>query len=251
MTALGRSFGLFVLVLLVSWGSVARAQQPPPQGSGQPPQSQSQPAAAQQTQGQPQQSAPSSAAGGAKSDANTPAPQAQPQMQVVEGAQQESMADSARRAKAQKAKAPKKVFTDEDMSRLSGRGVSVVGDGGTGSSEGGSNDGNAYAGQGDAGGSGGAQGNDNGERYWRGRARQIMDQIAATDQQIAKLRDDIAKSGPTGVDPNAGLAQNVIVIHDRNAQMKQLEERKANLEKQLDDLADEGRKAGADSSWFR
>ena len=45
--------------------------------------------------------------------------------------------------------------------------------------------------------------------------------------------------------------QSVIIIHDRNAEVKDLEDRKQGLEKQLDELADEGRKAGADSGWFR
>jgi hypothetical protein len=79
----------------------------------------------------------------------------------------------------------------------------------------------------------------------------MKDQIAAVDQQIDKVKEEIAKSGPAGVDPSTGLTQNVIIIHDRNAQLKELEERKQNLERQLDDLADEGRKAGADSGWFR
>lgn len=175
-------------------------------------------------------------------------------MQVMPGAQQESLADAARRMKAQKAKAAAKVVTDEDVSRLSGGGVSVVGDDNSGSSDSGSGESSAYSapgsGNGSSSGSSG-QANDNGEKYWRGRAKEIMSQIAATDQQISKLKDDIAKSGPTGVDPTTGLTQNVIIIHDRNAQLKQLEDRKASLQKQLDDLADEGRRAGADSSWFR
>jgi hypothetical protein len=33
--------------------------------------------------------------------------------------------------------------------------------------------------------------------------------------------------------------------------LKNLEKRKADLEKKLDDLQDEGRKAGADSAWLR
>lgn len=172
-------------------------------------------------------------------------------MQVVQGAQQESLADAARRAKAQKARAAAKVVTDDDVSKISGNGVSVVGDENSGSG-----DASGYAAsngttEGSGGASGGTSGGDNGEKYWRGRAREIMNQIAATDQQIAKLKDEIAKSGPTGVDPNSGLSKNIIYIHDRNADVKQLEDRKASLLKQLDDLADEGRKAGADSSWFR
>jgi hypothetical protein len=239
MTNCRRNFCALAALTLVCFVSSPRAQSQ--QGS--------QPTSAQQSSpsAQPQNgaAAPSGASGA------TGQPQTDPQMQVVQGAQQESLADAARRAKAQKAKAAAKVITDDDVSKISGRGVSVVGDGNAGSSEGSSGEANGYAASNGANTGGSGTSGDNGEKYWRGRAREIMNQIAATDQQIAKLKDEIAKSGPTGVDPNAGLPQNVIVIHDRNAQLKQLEGRKANLQKQLDDLADEGRKAGADASWFR
>jgi len=43
----------------------------------------------------------------------------------------------------------------------------------------------------------------------------------------------------------------VIMVEDRNAEIKKLEDRKADLQNSLDQLAEEGRKAGADSGWFR
>ena len=42
-----------------------------------------------------------------------------------------------------------------------------------------------------------------------------------------------------------------LIVHDRNAELQHLQDRKQNLEKQMDDLTDEGRKAGADPGWFR
>jgi hypothetical protein len=45
--------------------------------------------------------------------------------------------------------------------------------------------------------------------------------------------------------------QSIIYVNDRNAKIKQIEERKSGLQGQLDALEDEGRKAGADSGWFR
>ncbi len=89
------------------------------------------------------------------------------------------------------------------------------------------------------------------EAYWRGRADAIKRQIADVDRQIDDKKAEIAKAGPTSFDPSAGLSQGVIIIHDRNAELKDLEDRKQSLENQLDQLADEGRKAGADSGWFR
>jgi hypothetical protein len=91
----------------------------------------------------------------------------------------------------------------------------------------------------------------NDETYWRGRARVFREQIAALDQQIDNVTQEIAKSGPTAFDPTTGLTQNVIVVHDRNAELRQLQWRRQNLEQQIDDLADEGRRAGADPGWFR
>lgn len=241
-----RSFALLAVLPAMCWALTAQAQSS--QGSqttGQAPSApQSEATSPPQAAVQPQQ--------GSQPRPQAPAQQAaEPQMQVVQGAQQESLADASRRMKAQKARAAAKVVTDDDVSNLGGGGVSVVGDGSSGSGDYGSG-GSGYAAPNGADSSvGTAQTSDNGEKYWRGRAREILNQIAATEQQIAKVKDEIAKSGPAGVDPNSGLSKNLIYIRDRNADVKQLEDRKANLQKQLDDLADEGRRAGADSSWFR
>ena len=48
-----------------------------------------------------------------------------------------------------------------------------------------------------------------------------------------------------------GMKDNIAYIQDRNAQLQELEKHKADLQKQLDELQDEGRKVGAPSSWFR
>jgi hypothetical protein len=49
----------------------------------------------------------------------------------------------------------------------------------------------------------------------------------------------------------SGASAGVIYIEDRNRQIKQIEEQKEKLQQSLEDLAEEGRKAGADSGWFR
>ena len=223
-----RTFALSVAFLAVVYAPPAQGQsqsQPAPESSSQSAQPATQAKAKVQTQSA-----------------------AEPQMQVVPGAQQDSLADAARKAKAQKANSPTaRVMTDDDVSRIGSAGVSVVGGGTTGArSFGASGRPEAPAAAGGSAASGSSD-----ERYWRGRAREILDEFSATDQQIASLKAEIAKSGPTGVDPSTGLTQNVIIIHDRNAQVKHLEERKAILQRRLEDLTDEGRKAGADSSWFR
>jgi hypothetical protein len=184
---------------------------------------------------------------------NSASSPAEPRMQDQSAPAAESLGEAARRARAQKTKsavgAPK-VYTDDKLSQLSGHGVSVVGDGNSG---GGSSSGeSSFTSSGEnSSGNGAASGGKNDEQYWRGRARAIHDQMAQCDQEISKLQDEIAKYGAVSVDPQSGAMQSIIYVNDRNAKIKQIEERKAGLQGQLDALEDEGRKAGADSGWFR
>jgi hypothetical protein len=178
-----------------------------------------------------------------------PASQSAPPAQSAQDAQTDSatqpqsLGDAARKANAQKDKPKSKhVYTDDDVSSIGGT-ISVVGNG---SSARGSAD-NANSGAGNATQSSASKD----EAYWRQRADAIKGEIADVDRQIDAKKDEIAKAGATSFDPSAGLSQGVIIIHDRNAELKELEDRKQSLENQLDELADEGRKAGADSGWFR
>lgn len=166
--------------------------------------------------------------------------QSQPEQKKSEPA-----AEAVKKTEKEKAK-PKKVYTEEDLSGMRGNGVSVVGDekpAGTGGAAAKKPDGTtknrvaAMSGQ--------------DEEYWRGKARPLLDEIAATEQQIAKMKDDIKKYGAGGFDVTTGMKNNVAYIEDRNGQVKELEKRKADLEKKLDQLAEQGRKAGAEPAWFR
>lgn len=171
-------------------------------------------------------------------------PSSQTTAQTDSGNQPQSLAEAARQANAQKDKPKAKhVYTDDNLSSIHGT-ISVVGDGSSRGSEGNGNSGENSNPAGRAAGT-------NSEAYWRSRARAIKEQIASTDQQIADVKAEIAKQGPTSFDPSSGLSQGVIIIHDRNAEVKQLEDRKRSLENQLDELGDEARKAGADSGWTR
>jgi hypothetical protein len=190
------------------------------------------------------------AAGASASDASAQKPadagaQNEPKMEDQSAPAAESLGEAARRARTQKTQGAKpKVYTDDAVTTLSGRGVSVVGDG---NSRGGgaSNSGNSGSG----GGAQGAAGNQ--ESYWRGRANEIRRQMAACDQKISEIQDEIAKHGAVSVDPMSGAQAGVIFVEDRNAQIKQVERQKEGFERELEELAEEGRKAGADSGWFR
>jgi chromosome segregation ATPase len=80
---------------------------------------------------------------------------------------------------------------------------------------------------------------------------ELLDAIAETDQEIALKKDEIKRFGNGGFDAPAGMKQNIARADDRQAQLKDLENHRAELEKQLEELQDEGRKAGAPAAWFR
>ena len=182
------------------------------------------------------------------------AAQTEPQMQDQSAPPAESLGEAARKARAQKGNAAKpKVYTDDAVQNLSGHGVSVVGDGagGGGSSYAGDANASASAGAGAGAGGGPAAAGGNQEQYWRGRAAAIRNQMAQCDQKISEIQDDIAKHGAVTVDPMSGAQAGVIYVEDRNQEIKKVEQQKAGLQGQLEALEEEGRKAGADSGWFR
>lgn len=162
-------------------------------------------------------------------------------MQTIEGAKQDSLAEAARKAKAERAKTDSgRVMTEDDPHNIRGGGVSVVGDASSSRNP----SAMTYT-------TGAPSARDQEEQMWRSRARALMDQMAEVDRAIETKKAEIAKYGGVGFDPSSGLQQNIVVIEDRNAQVKQLENQRARLNQQMDALQEEGRKAGADSSWFR
>ena len=169
------------------------------------------------------------------------ADQSSSQSQTPAQEKTDSVAEAARKAKAKKAAAPQsKVVTEDDLAGMNKSGVSVVGEENNKKATpltAKSNDDKKY--------------DPNSEEYWRSKSQPILDQMKAIDQKIAQLREDIKKMGPGGFDVTTGFKDNVAYIEDRNGQIQTLEKRKATLQKQLDDLEEEGRKAGAQPAWFR
>jgi hypothetical protein len=185
---------------------------------------------------QPSSSSEQSSSSSSSPQAQTPS-QTQPAAVDAPPQKQDSLAEAARKAKANKPAAAKaKVYTEDDLKGMKGPGVSVIGDA--------PKRGPRRAQPSDPDG-------DNAEEYWRGRAQQFLDAIAQTDEQIAQKKEEIRKFGSGGFDVTTGMKNNVAYINDRNAQLKQLEAHKTDLVKQFEELQDEGRKAGVPSSWFR
>lgn len=183
--------------------------------------------------------------GQSQSSQPAPSPQ-QPQAQTQSQGQgqapkkEEPTGEAAKKAQKEKPK-PKKVYTEDDLSGMGGSGISVVGD-------------DKPAGAKSATGKAGAKitpGSGQDEQYWRGRARRILDQIEATNQGIEKMQEDIKKNGSSGFEVQSGMKDGIAYIHDKNAQLDALQKHKADLEKKLDQLQEEGRKAGAEPAWFR
>jgi hypothetical protein len=174
--------------------------------------------------------------------------QSEPQMIDQSAPPADSLAEVARKAKAQKANSGAgKVYTEEKLAGLSGRGISSVGSG-TQGGDGSPSLGDPYA---NPGADPAPKSGKSEEQYWRGKAQAIRDQMAGLDKQIAGIQEEIKEKGAVTVDPMSGVQAGVIYIEDRNRQIKEIEGQKAKLQEQLDALAEEGRKAGADSGWFR
>lgn len=176
-----------------------------------------------------------------------PQQQNPPQQQPAQQTQQDtdSVADAARKAKADKPATPaKKVYNTEDLASSSGSGgVSTVGD--TNAAK---DDASAPADK-SAGAKGGEPVKD--EAYWRGRAQTLREQMAQVDAQIAQLQDEMKKGGNAGFNVQSGVASNTIYFEDRDTKLKKLEEKKAQIQKQMDDLEEEARKADVPASWVR
>jgi hypothetical protein len=208
----------FAAALLLAGGAPARAQA--------------------QDQAQNKDQAPATVSGQPQAQAGDSAARAQPQT----APQQDSLAEAARKAREKKGKQdPPKVYTEEEMSKLSSHGVSVVGEGNAG---GGNSSDGGYSPRGNT-------PRDQEEAYWRSRARNLLSQMSATDAQIEQMKEEIKKYGNGGFDPATGLTKNVIYFQDRQAQLDHLQKHRADLDKQMDQLQEEGRKAGASPSWFR
>ena len=159
-----------------------------------------------------------------------PSSQAQSTNPTQPPPKEDSLAEAARKAKEKKSATAKgKVYTEDDISSLKGPGVSVVGEApkkGARRSPSTDPDGDVPTPSG-------------------------LTMVRAVDEEIAQKKEEIKKYGSGGFDVTTGMKQNIAYINDRNGQVKLLEKHKADLQKQLDDLQEEGRKAGAAPSWFR
>jgi hypothetical protein len=131
-----------------------------------------------------------------------------------------------------------KVYTEEDLSRLPKDGISIVGQE-TSSEPSSSPVGKVEAKP--------ASGDTRhpavpDDKYWRSRAHALQDKMNALDQKIAIVRENIADAAGRGYH---------IHTDSLDLSLADLLNQKEELQKQIAELAEEARKAGADPGWLR
>ena len=95
-----------------------------------------------------------------------------------------------------------------------------------------------------------AAGPKKGEAYWRGRAKQIRDQIDSVDKQIKALNEKTQSGKGDGI--KIGFeTYNSVIYADFESQLKELERHKEKLQKMMTALEEEARKGGALPGWLR
>lgn len=136
-------------------------------------------------------------------------------------------------------KKPKKVWTEDDISKVGGS-ISVVGDAGA-STPGRSSSQPAVTSSDNS-----AQGKQ--IDYYRDQLRQLQAQLDVTDKKINDLRnfkaDNSSASG--GINPNHGYSMTPIPD-----QIKQLEDKKKQIQDKIDAVTDEARKKGIEPGQLR
>jgi chromosome segregation ATPase len=157
-----------------------------------------------------------------------------PEAKTADGKDQPAKKDAAKDTKK-----PKKVWTEDDISKVGGS-ISVVGDS--------SSSGNAKGSSQSTGTSSDNSAQRNEVENYRDQIRQLQAQLDATDKKLDDLRnfkaDNTSSSG--GINPNHGYSMTPIPD-----QIKQLEEQKKQIQEKIDAVTDEARKKGIEPGQLR
>ena len=140
-------------------------------------------------------------------------------------------------AKEQPKSAPPRVLTNEDLATGKATGAAPLNTIGPASKP-------------DAKNSSTAAGPKKGEAYWRGRAKQIRDEIDSVDRKIKALNEKSQAGKSDGI--KIGFeTYNSVIYADFESQVKELERHKEKLQKAMTALEEEARKGGALPGWLR
>jgi hypothetical protein len=168
-----------------------------------------------------------------------PAQSTPPTQSTTQQQPADTPADAAARSKDATADAPpKKVYTNDDLHSMHRADVSVVG---PGKAQKPAKDSSTEP---------------KNEPYWHNRAQKLRDQIAEVDRQIADFtRQEQTAAGTSGssapATPPPPGAYTVGARSRSSAQLERLQNRKAALETQMDQLQDEARRANVPPGWLR
>ena len=158
---------------------------------------------------------------------------------TTQAAGKSAAAQTSEKNSAKAKKKPKKVWTEDNISKVGG-GISVVGDASS-----------ASAANSSAESEGGTPPNSTHSReieYYRGEIRRLQAQMDETDKKIEDLRnfkgENTSSSG--GINPNHGYTMTPVAD-----QIKQLEEQKKQIQDRMDAVMDEARKNGIEPGQLR
>ena len=139
--------------------------------------------------------------------------------------------------------APKRVYTNDDLRGMGGGGVSVVGNSRTPAKSGLSN-----------------SNEPKNEQSWRSRAQKLRNDMAQVDREIAELEAANQKSG-NGTNgsngsnppppPTSAYYGGSRVNSQYQNQLRRLNNRKAQIQEQMDQLQEEARRANVPAGWLR
>jgi hypothetical protein len=150
-------------------------------------------------------------------------------------AQQAASSEADKPADTQNGTPPKKVYTNDDLKAMRGDNLSVTGNSGAQKKPTNSNSKNEQRNQ----------------AYWHNRAQKLRNQIAEVDQQIAQIKATAPPGGPANETANSSGGSSPIYFGGQGNRLRNLEVRKAALEKQMEELEEEARKAGVPPGWLR
>lgn len=164
--------------------------------------------------------------------------------------QQESLADAARRARAQKKETPKtpKVFTNDNLPAQGG--VSTVGESpANASGENASGSGEATAAS-----AAGAQAGSNEEKTWRDKFAALRRKQAQDEQELEVMQRELSVLDVQNYSDPVKAMQQQLTRKDINDKTAKIEAKKKAIEadkQAISDAEDDLRKAGGDTGWAR
>jgi len=136
----------------------------------------------------------------------------------------------------------KKVYTNDDLRSMHGDNLSVVGNSPQQQKKPATNNGANNS----------AKIDERQQAQWHNRAQRLRDQLAEVDRQIAQLNANLP-ANTSSLSTSSGSSQSAAgsLYGPAAARLQNLQNRKATIEQQIEQLEEEARKAGIPPGWLR